>query len=128
MLAKELSPLIHNPAIVYVALAVHGVMLMLVVAYVHTKFRSAGRSLRALKTEWDTAESTHAGFVGKAQEQISKLALPARPAQPAAVTLDTRKQVLAMGRRGLGTSEIARSCGLPEADVDVLLGMTRLQR
>ena len=127
-MARELNPLMLNPVIVYAALAVQGVTLMLVVAYVHAKFRNAGRSLRVLQTEWETAESKHAGFVGKAQEQMSKLALPTIPPQSAAVTLDTRKQVLALGRRGLGISEIARSCGLQEADVDVLLGMTRLQR
>ena len=128
MLAKDLNPLMLNPIVIYTALAVHGLILMLVVAYVHSKFRTAGRSLNALKVEWNTAESKHSGFVGKAQEQISKLAESAPPARSSAVTVDTRRQVLAMGKRGIGTSDIARSCGMPEGDVDVLLGMSRLQR
>jgi hypothetical protein len=99
------------------------------VAYVHSKFRNAGRSLQALQAEWQNAESKHTGFVGKAQEQIARLAIPAaQPQRTASLTLDTRRQVLAMGKRGVNVSEIARSCGMPEGDVDVLLGMSRLQR
>ena len=129
MLAKDLNPLMLNPFVIYAALAVHGLLLMLVVTYVYSKFRTAGRSLKALKVEWNSAESRHSGFVGNAKAQISKLAVAAPPAPvPVAVTLDTRKQVLAMGKRGLGPSEIARSCNMPEGDVDVLLGMARLQR
>jgi hypothetical protein len=48
--------------------------------------------------------------------------------EPAPVTADVRNQVAAMGRRGIAASEIASSCGLPEGEVDVLLGMSRLQK
>jgi hypothetical protein len=127
VLANDLNPLL-NPLVIYAALAVHGLILILVVAYVHSRFRNSGRLLQALKVEWAAAESKHTGFVGKAQEQIAKLAIPSQSARPAPLTLDTRRQVLAMGKRGVNVSEIARSCGMPEGDVDVLLGMSRLQR
>jgi hypothetical protein len=121
-----------NPVVIYTALVVQGAILMMVVAYVHNKFKNARHALLALQSQWTTAESRHAGFVDKAHEQISnmsKQAISAQPAtKPAAMTPDARKQILAMGKRGINVAEIARACNLPEADVEVLLSMARLQR
>jgi hypothetical protein len=44
------------------------------------------------------------------------------------VTFDTRNQVIAMGRKGFSASDIGRACAMPEADVEVLLGLVRIQR
>jgi len=100
------------------------------------KFRKADRVLKALKKEWDGAASNHAGLLQVAQHRITRIgdeSVVAKPfaavqSAPQAVTPDTRSQITAMGRRGIPVSDIARSCGLPEGEVDVLLSMARMQR
>jgi len=129
VLANDLNLSILSPILVYAALAAYGMLTLGVLAYVHSRFQFATKTLQSLKTEWDTAESRHAGIVGRAQEQISKLAVPAPVLTPKpAVGLDMRHQVVAMGRKGFGTTDIAKVCNLPEGEVEVLLGMARLQR
>jgi hypothetical protein len=129
--ANDLSLSIHNPVLIYSFLALYGLLTVVLLVYVQTKFRYATKVLRVLQTEWDSAESRHAGFVGRAQEQISKLAVPAAVAAPvksASINFDTRNQVVAMGKKGFTAMEIAKTCGLQEGDVEVLLGMSRLQK
>ena len=129
MLANDSSLSIHNPILIYSFLAVYGMLTVAILAYVHAKFRFATKALSMLSTEWKSAEAMHVGFVGKAQEQISKLSVPVTPtvAKHASVSGDMRKQVVAMGKKGLGAIDIAKACGLHEGEVDVLLGMARLQ-
>jgi hypothetical protein len=127
--ANDLNLSIHSPILIYSFLALYGLLTILILVYVQTKFRSATKILEILQTEWDTADSRHAGFVGKAQEQIAKLAAPApSPSKPASINFDMRNQVVAMGKKGFTAIDIAKTCGLQEADVEVLLGMTRLQQ
>jgi DNA-directed RNA polymerase specialized sigma24 family protein len=134
--ANASSLLTLNPTIVNLELGLYGLLFACVFAYVHMKFRKANRMLATLKKEWDGAESKHAGFVEFAQHQLTNLAsepavvkpLSPVPAFSQGVTADTRNQVAVMGRRGIPLSEIARSCGLPEGEVDVLLSMARMQR
>ena len=132
MQANDLSLSIHNPILIYSFLAAYSLMTVGILVYVQAKFRQAGKVLAILQTEWNSAETQHAGFVGKAQEQISKLSAPAQTPAPAAKTvaikLDTRNQVVAMGKKGFTATEIARTCGLQEGDVEVLLGIARLQK
>lgn len=134
MPANDLSLSMHNPILIYSFLGLYGVVTIVVLTYVHAKFRIANRTLKMLQKEWDTAESRHADFVGVAQQQISKLAVapPVTIPQPvvrqAAVGFDTRNQVVAMAKRGIGVTEIGRACGLNEGEVEVLLGMARLGR
>jgi hypothetical protein len=131
MPANDLNLSIHNPILIYSFLALHGLLTVLVLTYVHAKFRTTARTLKLLSSEWQSAESRHVGFVGAAQEQLSKLTVPPPPAVPvrnAAVNFDVRNQVVAMAKRGVAAPEIARSCGLHEGEVEVLLGMARLQR
>jgi len=100
------------------------------------KFRKAGHAMQKLAKDWAIAASTHEKLLETARHRIMSLTLaPAVPTPSAAVpsaltgvTGDTRSQVTAMGRRGIPVSEIARSCGLPEGEIDVLLGMARMQR
>jgi len=121
-----------NPVLIYTFLVLYGLLTLAILAYVHTRFRSAASVLQTLQVEWNNAESRHAGFVGKAQAQISRLAPPAVPAVPVAkktvVSFDTRNEVVVMGKRGIKPLEIAKSCGLHEGEVDVLLGLARLQK
>jgi hypothetical protein len=128
--ANVLSLSMHNPILIYSFLALYGVLTLMVLAYVHMRFRSAAKMLQMLQTQWASADSRHAGFVGKAQEQISKLAVPVAVApvvKKTPVSFDMRNQVIALGKKGLSVVEIAKSCGMQEGDVDVLLGMARLQ-
>jgi hypothetical protein len=133
MLANDLNLSIHNPMLVYSLLALYGVLTVLVLTYVHNRFRLATKTLKALETEWQSASSRHAGFVGAAQEQLSKLSVPP-PVAPSlrvrntAVNFDVRNQVVALAKRGVAPQEIARTCGLHEGEIEVVLGMVRLAR
>ncbi len=123
-----------NPLVVYTALAFYGFIIVAVLLYVYRKFSGASRLLDSLKKDWDSAESTHISLLKQAREHVSKLAPKPEPVKAAAiaddrpVTFDTRNQVVAMGRKGFTAADIGRACGMPEADVDVLLGLARLQR
>jgi len=136
VLANASSLLTLNPIIVNMELGLYGLLFVGIFIYVHMKFRKADRLLKVLKKEWDGAESKHTGFLQVAQHRISRLGAesdvakpgPAAPSVFQAVATDTRNQINAMGRRGIPASEIARSCGLPEGEVDVLLSMARMQR
>lgn len=133
MPANDLSPLIRNPIVLYSFLAVYGVMMLVLAAYVHTKFRRASKTLKLLQVEWQSAESQHANIVGVAQEHLSKLSTVAKSSAPVTraaggIGPDVRSQILALAKRGTRAIDIARSCGLQEGEVDVILGMSRLQR
>jgi DNA-directed RNA polymerase specialized sigma24 family protein len=131
--ANALSQLTLNPIIVYATLGLYGLLFAFMFLYVHNRFRASTKILALLKTDWAAAESTHADLVGTAQEKIARLAveIPVKAqSQQAArtVTSDTRTQVVSMGKRGLGVAEISRTTGMPEGEVDVLLGLARMQR
>lgn len=140
MLANASSLLTLNPIIVNLELGLYGLLFVSIFIYVHTKSRKADRLLKALKQEWDGAESKHAGLLQVAQHRISRLGAAPETVKPGVATLslsqavsqavppDTRNQITSMGRRGIPASEIARSCGLPEGEVDVLLSMSRMLR
>jgi len=130
------SLLTLNPIILNLELGLYGLLIVCIFIYVHAKFRKADRLLKGLKKEWDGAESKHAGLIQVAQHRISTLGAVSEVVKPGsavpsvsqAVLPDTRNQITAMGRRGIPVSDIARSCGLPEGEVDVLLSMARMQR
>ncbi len=131
MLANDLNLSIHSPILIYSFLALYGLMTVVVLVYVQTNFRHAAKVLQSLQVEWSTADTRHAGFVGKAQEQMAKLAAPvpsSNPAKTSSVNGDIRNQVVAMGKKGFTATEIAKTCGLQEGDVEVLLGVARLQK
>jgi hypothetical protein len=125
-----------NPVIVYSALGFYGIVIFAVLLYVYQKFSGASRLLDSLRKDWESAESTHKNLLTEAKAHVSKLTpsaattmtLAAATSGNRSVTFDTRNQVVAMGRKGFKTSDIARACALPEADVDVLLGVARIQR
>jgi hypothetical protein len=134
--ANASSLLTLNPIIVNMELGLYGLLFVCIFIYVHMKFRKADRLLKELKKEWDGAESKHTGLIQFAQHRIARLdaapavvkPFPVPPLTSQGVPPDIRNQVTAMGRRGIPVSEIARSCGLPEGEVDVLLSMARMQR
>ena len=135
MLANDLNLSIHSPILIYSFLALYGLLMVAVLLYVNSKFRGANRTLKVLQTEWAKAESSHADFVGVAQEHLAKISTP--PAPPAMtmamprttpVGFDVRNQVVTMAKRGIAIADIARNSGLHEGEVEVLLGMARLVR
>jgi len=132
VLANDLNLSIHNPILIYSFLALYGLLTVLTLTYVHARFRLATKTLKRLSTEWESAESRYAGFVGAAQEQLARLSTatlpPALPVRNAAVNFEVRNRVAAMAKRGIASPEIARVCGLNEGEVEVVLGMVRLQR
>ena len=135
MLANDLNLSIRNPILIYSFLALYGLLTVLILTYVHAKFRVAAKTLKMLQTEWTSAESKHASIVDIAQEHLSRLSVPA-PAmavaapvmRTAAVGFDIRNQVVTMAKRGMGIADISRNCGLHEGEVEVVLGMARLQQ
>jgi hypothetical protein len=135
VLANDLNLSIRNSILVYSLLATYGLVTALVLTYVHSKFRVAAKMLKLLQNEWTSAESKHASIVGVAQQQLSKLSVPAprvAVATPvmrtASLNFDTRNQVVTMAKRGIPVADIARNCGLHEGEVEVLIGMARLHR
>lgn len=137
MLENASNLLTLNPVIVYSTLALYGLLFAAMFLYLHGRFRAASRALGFLKKDWATAQTEHTGLVEVARKRLAGLTNPEPPppkvVTPVATTRlllnpDTRSQVVAMGKRGLATSEIAKSTGLPEGEVDVLLGLARMQR
>jgi hypothetical protein len=129
--ASSLSTL--NPIIVNLELGLYGLLFVSVFIYVHRKFRKAADLLQDMQKEWAKAEAAHSRLLEAVQKSLAGMTLesgaaPSFAVEFATVTPDLRNQVSAMGRRGIPAAEIARSCGLPEGEVDVLLGMSRLQR
>jgi len=121
--------------LIYSFLALYGLLTVLILTYVHSRFRVAAKTLKALQAEWTSAESAHASLVGTVHEQLSKLTVPAPPpTMPRPVTstrpvgFNVRNQVAAMAKRGIGIADIARNSGLHEGEVDVLLSMARLSK
>src|SRR5215467_6027805 len=126
MLANDLNLSIHNPIVIYSFLALYGLLTVLTLVYVHAKFRTATKTLKLLEEQWLTADSRHAGFVGAAQEQLSRLAVTppvqALSLRPPAVNFDLRNHAVAMAKKGIAPPEIARLCRLSEGEVEVVLG------
>ena len=131
MSMNEFSHSMNNPLLIYTVLGVYGIVLLLLLAYVRSKFNKAARLLNDLKKDWASADSKHSGFLDHAHEQITRLAAPAlatrAPVNHDPVNHELRNQVVTMGRKGITPADIARSCGLPEGEVDVLLGLARMQ-
>lgn len=134
MSANASSLLTLNPIIVYATLGLYGLLFAFLFLYVHNRFSASTRVLSLLKNDWADADSKHSELVDSAQERIGRLSVEfpgraqAQPPVSRTVTSDTRTQVVSMGRKGLGLAEIARNTGLPEGEVDVLLGLARMQR
>jgi hypothetical protein len=132
VLANDLSLSIRNPILVYSFLALYGLLFLMLTTYVHAKFRNASKALKLLQTEWQSAETKHSSFVDIAQQSLSKLRVPQAAAAPVTrnggIGFDLRNQIVAMAKRGTTSQDIARTCGMQEGEVDVILGMARLKR
>jgi hypothetical protein len=115
--------------IVYLLFAIYGVALVFVLAFVHARFRAANRLLRTLKKDWESAGSKYAEFIVQAKEKIAALEpVPAaRSNSESVINDDLRSRVLEMASEGASTAHIARTSGLSEGEIHVLLGLARIQ-
>ena len=115
---------------IYLSLVLCGLSIILLALHVQRKFVRARGALATLDREWQDAQANFLKIADVARQQIGSMesAAPSvRMVQPAGeISLDLRNQVRAMGKRGKDSSEIARTAGLSEAEVDVLLGMSRI--
>ena len=132
-LANGLNLSIDSPVLIYSFLALYGLITVLLITYVHARFRTAAKTLKLLQAQWTSAESQHSSFVGIAQEKLSKLAVQTPSSSQAvarggAIAQDVRNQIAALGNRGVSSIDIARTCGLDEGEVEVILGAARLKK
>jgi hypothetical protein len=132
-LANVLNLSIDSTILIYSFLAAYGLLTVLLITYVHARFRTAAKTLKLLQAQWTSAESQHSTFVGMAQEKLGRLAVQAPSSGVAmsrtgAIAPDMRNQIAALGNRGVSLTDIARTCGLDEGEVEVILGAARLQR
>ena len=115
---------------IYLALALCGLSVLLLALHVQRRFMRATGALSGLNKEWEAAQSKFFQIAEVAEQQMDGLGSnpdsAAPPEQRGNVSFDVRSQVAAMGKRGLPTPEIARSAGLSEGEVEVLLGMSRM--
>src|SRR5262245_44119505 len=115
VLANDLSLSIHNPILVYSFLGLYGLLMLMLIAYVHARFRTASKALKLLQTEWQRAESNHASFVGVAHKQLSKLTVPAVPMSRSngigseVRNQEVRNQIVAMAKWGSTAKDIERN-------------------
>lgn len=116
-----------NMTTVYIVLSVCVAMTAASLLLVRAEFRRTGKMLRALKQEWDSAEGLFDTLAGEARDQLGRLATNSPTPRPnTTVTSDVRSSVRSMSKRGLSVTEISRTIGLPEGEVEVLLGCARL--
>ena len=117
---------------IYMALALCGLSVLLLALHVQRRFMRATGALASLNKEWGDAQSKFFQIAEVAEQRMEDLGSnpgsAAPPEREGDVSFDVRSQVSAMGKRGLDTPEIARSAGLSEGEVDVLLGMSRMEK
>jgi hypothetical protein len=114
-----------------VGLGIQVVLLAIIGSYVW-KFRRTSRLFESFQRQWTEAASAHKTLLSEARERVSTIAAPPpdtlafHPRRPSLST-EARSHVVAMSRKGLQPAEIARTCGMPESAVQVVLGFARLQ-
>ena len=118
---------------IYLTLGLCGLLVMLLALHAQRKFSRASRALGTLNTlnkEWEEAQTKFFEAEAQAQDHVGALSLAQHSATPEApsaeIGFDLKNQVTSMAKRGAATAAIARSANLTEAEVDVVLGMARL--
>src|SRR4029079_7169064 len=121
--------------IVVYALAAQAVLFALLHSFMYFRLGSTNRLLVTFQDNWANAEANHKTLVHEAREKLTEFSAAAPQANQFAITpkrgslsSEIRTQVLALGKKGFTTADIARTCGLPENDIGVLLGLARLQK
>jgi len=121
--------------IVIYALAAQAVLFALLLSFLYFRLGSTNRLLLTFQKNWSSAEANHKTLVDEAREKLTEFSSAAPQAKQFAITpkrgslsSEIRTQVLSLARKGFAAADIARTCGLPESDIGVLLGFARLQK
>ena len=121
--------------IVIYALAAQAVLFALLLSFLYFRLGSTNRLLVTFQKNWSSAEANHKTLVDEAREKLTEFSSAAPQAKQFAITpkrgslsSEIRTQVLALAKKGFAAADIARTCGLPENDIGVLLGLARLQK
>ena len=117
---------------IYLALGLCGLSIIFLALHVQRKFVRASSALTTLTREWEDAQARFFKIAEAAQQQIGSLDTEpslrvSRPEPNGEISFGLRNQVSAMGKNGATADEIARTAGLSEAEVSVLLGMSRVE-
>ncbi len=120
---------------IYLALGLCGLSIIFLALHVQRKFVRASGALTALNREWEDAQARFFKIAEAAQKQIGSLEIEphlvgrqvSRQESSGEISFAVRNRVIAMGKSGATPGDIARSAGLEEAEVNVLLGMSRVE-
>ena len=111
---------------IYLALGLCGLSIVFLALHVQRKFVRASGALTTLNTEWEDAQAQFSNLAQAAQRQMGHARKPAPPEPTGEISAGLRSRITAMGRNGAPAEEIARASGLSEAEIEVLLGMSRV--
>ena len=124
--------------IVIYALAAQAVLFALLLSFLYFRIGSTNRLLLTFQKNWSSAEANHKTLVDEAREKLTEFSSAASAAPEAkqfaitpkrgSLSSEIRTQVLALAKKGFAAADIARTCGLPESDIGVLVGLARLQK
>ena len=131
MPTKVFLPSMPDEIGIYLALGLCGLSIIFLALHVQRRFVRASGALTNLNREWEDAQARFFKIAEAAQSQIGSLEtepqLVSRQNPSGEISFGVRNQVIAMGKSGSTAGEIARSAGLDEAEVNVLLGMSRVE-
>ena len=117
---------------IHLALVLCGLSIIFLALHVRRRFVRASGALTTLKKEWEDAQAHFFNLAEVAERQIGGLetAHVQSTSQPpgSEISSGLRTQVTAMSRNGAAVVDIARAAELSEAEINVLLGMSRVKR
>ena len=114
---------------IYLALGLCGLSIVFLALHVQRRFVRASGALTTLNREWAEAQAQFMNLAEVAQRQMSTQTVheKAPPQEPVGeISSGLRNQITAMSRNGAAAEDIARTAGLSEAEINVLLGMARV--
>ena len=115
---------------IYLALGLCGLSIVFLALHVQRKFVRASGVLTRLNREWQDAQAQFLNLAEVAQRQMANQPVhdKAPPREPGGeISAGLRKQITTMSRNGAAAEDIARTAGLSEAEINVLLGMSRVE-
>jgi hypothetical protein len=114
-----------------IGMVVQVCLLAIILGYIW-KFRRTSQLFESFQRQWTEAESRHQTLLTEARERVHNIVTPPpdtllfQPRRPS-LNSEARSHVVNMSRNGASAGDIARTCGIPESAVHVVLGMARLQ-
>jgi hypothetical protein len=112
-----------SSTVIYSILWFYGVLTTAALLYFYQQFSATKQLMVNLKEEWESLQTAISNPLPISAPAVAKI-----PAfQPRLLTFDNRHRVMAMGRKGLAPSDIARACSMSEVEVDNLLRSASIQ-